>query len=111
MLNFEQYSDVDLFIEILIEEGIENSDVDEIEFLELNEIQELISLDEKLSVKAAIQAKKGRKKRGRTAAGKLAARKLKIKTSRSSYRPDKGRSRAASKAQKRVRRKLPTVSA
>ncbi len=106
MLNFYEHSLIIDFVKnhFDLEEKLK-------EDIELLDIEDFYNIQfEKLSVSQAIQKKKKDKKRSRTAAGKLAAAKLKRKMDRSSYVPNKKRSRAQKKAHQRVRRNLPKVS-
>ena len=89
------------FVDICIEENI----TEDIEELEISDMLDVI--DEKLSIAKAIKVKKQKARRMKTSAGKLAKKKLDRKTSRSSYVPNKKRSRSQKRAHKRVRRKIP----
>lgn len=102
MMAFEELEDAsedaEEFMDIII---------DDISYLASEDISDILShLDEKVAVADAIKAKKKKRKRDRTAAGKMAKRKLKIKLSKSSYRPNKKRSRKAMKGA-RIRRNIP----
>lgn len=119
MKSFNKYSEIqEAFDELFImaveesedfEEENQDAILEELSYVsdeDLESIYSLAQVDEKMSIADAIQAKKQKRKRMRTAEGKMAKRKLERKMARSSYRPDKKRSRVAKKGA-RIRRNIP----